>query len=95
MNGNGDPLELYRMAGQSLAKGMTSIKFAPIGARRGFWASISSSDLAKHGLSLGDFRDAPSFVVKTHGNQLDVGFICAKKREIVSVRMRRGTAQPS
>ena len=51
---------------------------------------ISKSSMINSDIRIEDFENAPSFVARDDGNLLRVSFICARRKKIISMKLRRG-----
>lgn len=91
-NKQGEILGIYEIIELDDAENRTKIRFRRLRDRRGFWASISNKVLSENDIRIDDFRDAPSFIVRTEKPPIDrpiIEFICARKQKILRIRMRR------
>lgn len=94
-NKHGAPLELYELDRLTEAGGEIQIRFAKVHFMRvpspqTCRASISLEELEENDIKIQDIRDAPSFLVnKKNAERPVIEFICARRKEIVSIPMER------
>jgi hypothetical protein len=96
-SGEGDTLDIYEAIEIKETENKILIHFRRVSRRNRrdhteFWAWANTQELQRNNIKVGDFRAAPSFIIKREhpfAERPVVEFICGRRKAILKVRMRR------
>lgn len=88
-NRDGDALDLYELWSLTEKNNIVHMRFSRIGENRSFQASLPNEVLRLLGITIGDLRAAPSFVVTTKTDHRVLEFISGRQKRIVRLVVQK------